>query len=118
LLVDNRNHGSSQHIDSMSYKEMALDLQALLKNNFSTIGKFTLLGHSMGGKIAMTYACLYPQDLDGLIIIDSAPIDHKVDNEISKSTREIINYISEYNIHGKNRKEMLNDFNNKFVIII
>ena len=39
------------------------------------IKDFTVLGHSMGGKVAMTLAMMYPERMKGIIIIDSPPKD-------------------------------------------
>ena len=39
------------------------------------LDKFTLLGHSLGGRAAMTTACRYEDRVDGVISIDSAPVD-------------------------------------------
>ena len=39
------------------------------------ISRFGLVGHSMGGKVAMTLAMLQSRRLDGLVIIDSPPKD-------------------------------------------
>lgn len=37
--------------------------------------KFTIMGHSLGGRTAMTTACRFPERVDGVISIDSAPKD-------------------------------------------
>lgn len=54
LTVDARNHGSSPHSPVMTYEAMSLDVQHLLSR--LGITKCILVGHSMGGKTAMTLA--------------------------------------------------------------
>lgn len=54
LTVDARNHGSSPHSPVMTYEAMSLDMQHLLSR--LGITKCILVGHSMGGKTAMTLA--------------------------------------------------------------
>ena len=70
-LVDQRNHGSSFHSEVFDYEHMQNDLLKLLKSE--NISKCHLLGHSMGGKVAMNFACNYPQKLDKLVVVDIAP---------------------------------------------
>ena len=74
ILVDLRNHGESEHCGSMGYAEMAGDITALLDQ--LGIKRATLIGHSMGGKVAMTCALLHPDRLRELIILDIAPVDY------------------------------------------
>lgn len=71
ITVDQRNHGYSPHSDEMSYALMADDLKALADS--LNISSFHLMGHSMGGKAAMTFAVMYPQCLKSLIVVDIAP---------------------------------------------
>ncbi|HFC91296.1 MAG TPA: alpha/beta fold hydrolase [Leucothrix mucor] len=71
ITVDLRNHGHSPHSNDMSYKKMALDIIALIKHKKLT--KIDLIGHSMGGKIAMWLALHYPAHVRKLIIVDIAP---------------------------------------------
>lgn len=71
ITVDLRNHGSSFHNDSHTYSDMANDILALLKN--LNIEKINILGHSMGGKVAMKFACLYPETVISLVVVDIAP---------------------------------------------
>ena len=73
--VDLRNHGESSHADSMSYQEMAGDIAALM--DASHLDKATLLGHSLGGKVAMTFALSYPDQTQALISVDSAPVIYR-----------------------------------------
>lgn len=75
-LLDLRNHGSSPHTDSMDYDEMVEDLLDWV--NTHNIKKFYLLGHSLGGKVAMTFACRYPERLLGLIIEDIVPKEYNL----------------------------------------
>jgi len=70
ITVDLRNHGRSPHHDSQTYAEMADDLLALCnKLNLETIH---LLGHSLGGKVAMQFATSYPERMQKLIVVDMA----------------------------------------------
>ncbi|ABY69317.1 alpha/beta fold hydrolase [Actinobacillus pleuropneumoniae] len=71
LRVDLRNHGQSFHSDEMNYHLMAQDLQALLQHLHLTDN--IVIGHSMGGKTAMTLANIAPDLIEKLVVIDIAP---------------------------------------------
>ena len=68
--LDLRNHGNSPHAGSMWWAEMSSDLQAYLDRH--KIGSMILMGHSLGGKVAMRYACENPAVVEKLIIVDIA----------------------------------------------
>lgn len=74
VLVDVRNHGQSPRYSSMTYQEMAQDIINLA--DALNIEAFSVLGHSMGGKIAMTCALTYPDRVTRLIVADIAPASH------------------------------------------
>jgi esterase len=71
LAFDLRNHGASPWAEGMSYGEMVEDLRASLRAR--EIEHAALLGHSMGGKVAMLMALLHPGEVDRLVIVDIAP---------------------------------------------
>jgi pimeloyl-ACP methyl ester carboxylesterase len=71
LTFDLRNHGASPWADGMSYGEMVEDLRSTLRAR--GIERTALLGHSMGGKVAMLMALLHPGEVDRLVIVDIAP---------------------------------------------
>ncbi len=71
LAPDLRNHGSSPHAPSMSYPEMAADLLATLAARDALPA--VLVGHSMGGKVAMAAAQAAPESIAGLVVADMAP---------------------------------------------
>lgn len=70
-LVDQRNHGRSPHSDDFSYQHLSDDLYQYCQTHNLT--EIVLLGHSMGGKTAMHFACKHPQIVKKLIIADIAP---------------------------------------------
>jgi esterase len=70
-LPDARNHGASPWAESMSYAEMAHDVLALIERE--RLQRPFVVGHSMGGKTAMTLALSHPQALGGVAVIDIAP---------------------------------------------
>ncbi|MCU6670632.1 esterase [Enterobacteriaceae bacterium H4N4] len=76
LQVDMRNHGQSPRSAQMTYADMAQDLLDTLDAN--NIEKATLIGHSMGGKAVMALTALAPERIDGLVVIDVAPVDYAV----------------------------------------
>jgi pimeloyl-ACP methyl ester carboxylesterase len=67
-LIDLRNHGHSPWSAEFSYALMVQDLHALLLD--LQIQKPILLGHSMGGKLAMHYDQTYPNSLEKLLVVD------------------------------------------------
>ncbi|GCB63134.1 sn-1-specific diacylglycerol lipase ABHD11 [Scyliorhinus torazame] len=71
VTVDTRNHGDSEHSPVMTYEAMSLDLQNLLGK--LQLPKCILIGHSMGGKIAMTTALLRPELIERLVVVDVTP---------------------------------------------
>ncbi|MFK7957731.1 MAG: alpha/beta fold hydrolase [Lysobacterales bacterium] len=74
-LVDLRNHGNSPHSDDMTYPDMAQDLALFIDTHCA--GRAALIGHSMGGKAAMAAALSYPDKVQSLMVMDSAPISHR-----------------------------------------
>lgn len=72
ISVDLRNHGNSPHSPTMSYQEMADDLFELADH--LNIKNFSLLGHSMGGKVAMACALQQPERINKLVVADIAPV--------------------------------------------
>jgi esterase len=55
----------------MSYKEMGFDILAIIEHEQLT--SINLMGHSMGGKVAMWLALHYPAQISRLIVVDIAP---------------------------------------------
>ena len=70
-LLDQRNHGRSFHSDEFSYEIMADDLKKYCDEH--NLKKIILLGHSMGGKVAMHFAVTYPEMVSKLIVADIGP---------------------------------------------
>ncbi|MBP8793887.1 MAG: alpha/beta fold hydrolase [Lutibacter sp.] len=70
-LLDQRNHGRSFHSDEFDYELLVEDLHAYIIHHKLT--NIVLLGHSMGGKVAMLFAVTYPEFIHKLIIADISP---------------------------------------------
>jgi pimeloyl-ACP methyl ester carboxylesterase len=81
-VLDMRNHGASPHHPVMDYPAMAADLLQFMDVQGLTTA--SLLGHSMGGKVAMWFALNYPEHMEKLIVADIAPVSyqHSFDNTI------------------------------------
>jgi esterase len=74
FALDLRNHGGSPHSDEMNYAVMVADVVAWLEAQ--RLSRVTLVGHSMGGKVAMLLACRHPARVERLIVVDIAPKDY------------------------------------------
>lgn len=90
LSPDLRNHGRSPHSAEMNYTLMAQDLLALLAA--LSLPPVILLGHSMGGKVAMAMALLAPQLVKQLLVLDIAPVayDQQRHNAIFKGIQAVV----------------------------
>lgn len=73
--LDLRNHGASPHAAGMSYPAMAADVQETL----AALGVLPaiLVGHSMGGKLAMRLALEQPESVAALVVADIAPVQYQ-----------------------------------------
>lgn len=104
--LDLRNHGRSFHSDEFSHELMMQDI--LNYCNHHNLQKISLIGHSMGGKLAMFLAVTYPDLIDKLIIADISvreyPPHHQdilealnsVDFSVQKERKEVEDVIAQY----------------------
>lgn len=77
LVPDLRNHGHSPHADDCSYPALAADVLALMDR--LEINSACLVGHSMGGKVAMWLALSASDRIGGMVAVDVAPVRYAHD---------------------------------------
>ncbi len=98
VTVDLRNHGGNNFEEDISYILMKNDIITLF--NYLGVKNTNLLGHSMGGKLAMVIALLEPKYVNKVIIADISPINY------NNNENEIINSLLNINLKFiKNRNE-------------
>lgn len=74
VSVDLRNHGRSFHRPTMTFAEMAADVAAvILDKGWAAVD---VVGHSLGGKVALQLAQAYPQLVNRLVVADIAPVSY------------------------------------------
>jgi len=108
-VLDLRNHGKSPHSGDFSIVFMVEDLLQFYNDN--NIQKAILLGHSLGGKVAMDFSSKYSKYVDKLIVVDIAPKNY-LNNEFAERNnhQEIINILKNIDLSKyKNRSEALED---------
>ena len=100
VTVDLRNHGGNEFEEDISYILMMNDIISLF--NYLGVRNTNLLGHSMGGKLAMVIALLEPKYVNKIIIADISPIDYDNDENL------IINSLLNMNLDLiKNRVKLI-----------
>jgi esterase len=76
VALDLRNHGGSAWADTMDYGEMAEDVRAgMLARGHRN---YALIGHSMGGKVAMMAALQDTAAVERLVVVDVAPVAYSI----------------------------------------
>jgi esterase len=78
--LDLRNHGQSPHDDVFDYPSMVDDVLKFIEDHH--IKDPILMGHSMGGKVAMNFAVAYPAKIQKLIVVDIAPKPYDMQNYV------------------------------------
>lgn len=70
-LIDQRNHGKSFHSGTFDYDALCYDLERYMARK--NLERAVLIGHSMGGKTAMQFACTHSEKVKKLVVADIAP---------------------------------------------
>lgn len=71
FIPDLRNHGQSPHSSTFNYTAMSDDLQEFIEEHRLELP--VIVGHSMGGKVAMTYVLEHPENVEKLVVVDISP---------------------------------------------
>jgi esterase len=75
FALDLRNHGASPWADRMTYDQMADDVRAFMARQ--GLPTAAIIGHSMGGKVAMRLALAHGQQVERLVVVDVAPVAYQ-----------------------------------------
>ncbi|WP_456376129.1 alpha/beta fold hydrolase [Lutibacter sp.] len=89
-LIDQRNHGRSFHSDEFDYELLVEDLHNYIEQH--NLKNVILLGHSMGGKVAMKFAVTYSELITKLIIADIAPKQYKPHHQYILAALNSVNF--------------------------
>jgi len=88
IAMDARNHGGSAHAAGMRYATLAADVLETM--DALGVRRSAVIGHSMGGKTAMTLTVMAPERVGRLLVADIAPVPYQHDNDsIADSMRAI-----------------------------
>ncbi len=89
-IIDQRNHGRSFHSDDFDYELLVEDLYHYIEQH--QLENINLLGHSMGGKVAMFFAVTYPEFVNKLIIADISPRFYKPHHQQILAALNAVNF--------------------------
>ena len=90
-LVEMRNHATSDHHPVHNYNVMAEDVIRFADS--MALDKFTVMGHSMGARTAMTLACHYPERIDGVVSVDAAPKNEQEEYSFGSFAEKVIDFM-------------------------
>jgi pimeloyl-ACP methyl ester carboxylesterase len=102
FTVDLRNHGKSPHLPTHSYPEMAEDVRAFMESRW--MFHAAVIGHSMGGKVAMQLALHHPDAVEKLVVVDMDP------GQATDSHRDIFIALRELDFSKVQTREAAEDF--------
>jgi len=111
FIPDLRNHGHSPHTTSHTYQDMVDDLLQFFNDH--QISRAIVLGHSMGGKVAMMFAAEYPELVTGLIVADIAPKSYNLSDKPYKTVLEhelILGLMEELNLVAVSSRKEIDHF--------
>lgn len=73
VLFDLPDHGRSPWTDRFDYAAMADEVASELRLRLGSAARVCVIGHSMGGKVAMLLALQHPELVRSLVVVDIAP---------------------------------------------
>lgn len=102
ISVDLRNHGDSPHESLMDLPSMAADIVELMDD--LGLARATLIGHSLGGKVAMQVALNNPDRVSDLVVIDIAPVTYAARQD---AALDALNLLAESSITSRRDADAL-----------
>jgi esterase len=101
--VDLRNHGASPHDPDVSSEAMAADIALFLQQR--GIPRAHIVGHSLGGRVAMATALLYPERVERLVVVDIAPVDYSGSTgaEVTQSSLSVLRAMKRLDLESLSR---------------
>lgn len=100
--LDLRNHGASPHDSDTSFEAMASDIIEFM--DMHNIEKTAIMGHSLGGKVAMQVALTFPERISKLIVGDIAPVEYPHHHD---RIFEGLNAVSEVSVASRKEAEQI-----------
>ena len=87
-ILDLMNHGNSPHSSDINYDLLSDDIYEFINSN--KLSSVNMMGHSMGGKVAMSFALKYNHLVENLIILDIAPKDYSAQSRFDELIKSVI----------------------------
>lgn len=105
---DLRNHGKSFHSpETMTMQCLAEDVRRTIGSIWPDAGPVDIVGHSLGGKVAMQLALEYPELVNTMVVVDIAPITYDVHNASWRDVNAIVHGMLNLDVgFCKNRAEV------------
>lgn len=82
--LDLRNHGHSPHVPDMNYQLMSEDLGLFVRDVLGNEKTVDILGHSMGGRVAMWTAMTNPELVNKMVVVDISPINVETEVQVDR----------------------------------
>ncbi len=103
IAIELTGHGHSDHRPagcSYHFSDYVTDIAEFIQH--LSAQRFTLIGHSMGGSVAMMLSLLFPERIESLVMIESAgPLSGKIDQEPQRFVKSIKQHFELQNYHPK-----------------
>jgi esterase len=110
FIPDLRNHGQSPKSSLMNYTSMRNDVLGFFEQN--KIEKAVLLGHSMGGRVAIDFALNFPEKISHLVVVDISPrpyLESRNHNIVFKHHKYIIKQLMEVTLDDLNDRKQVSE---------
>ncbi|GAA5982472.1 hypothetical protein JCM10908_006661 [Rhodotorula pacifica] len=105
ITLDLRNHGHSPHRRECSYEDLAADVKAFIEQE-EKLSDCVLVGHSMGGKVAMALALGGCDPISKLVVVDISPAVGKISPEFQAYVTAM-NQIQDAKVHSRKEADDL-----------
>ncbi|GAA5905955.1 hypothetical protein JCM5296_001300 [Sporobolomyces johnsonii] len=105
FTLDLRNHGLSPHVRECGYEDLAADVKAFIEEE-RRLDDCIVVGHSMGGKVAMTLALGGCDALSRLVVVDIAPGIGKISPEF-RAYLDAMNEIEAAAVHSRKEADLI-----------